>query len=120
MEVDTETDSVVKAYHNWIGLSIKEYRIDSLRIGAPRDIRANFWQPFVADAGVSSTGGYTAAVKGPLDSVVTSYRQPRRIYYSESPLLKQRRRLIGTYPKILDYWGTSWTQGCPALSQPVS
>ena len=74
MGVDSETDSIVKAYHNWIGLSIKEYRIDSLRIGATQHIRANCWQPFVGDAGVSCIGGYTptgSKTKGPLDSIVT-------------------------------------------------
>ena len=55
-DVDTENDTVVKAYNDWIGPFVKEYGIDGLRIDAARYIRADFWQPF-AEAVESSVSG---------------------------------------------------------------
>jgi alpha-amylase len=52
MDVNTENDSVVKAYYDWIGPFVKEYGIDGLRIDAARHIRKDFWQPFAEAAGV--------------------------------------------------------------------
>jgi len=56
MDVDPENDSVVKAYHDWIGRFVKEYGIDGLRIDAARHIRADFWQPSAEAAGVFCIG----------------------------------------------------------------
>jgi len=54
MDVDTENDSVVKAYYDWTGCFVEEYGIDSLRTDAARRIQADFWQPFAEAAGASS------------------------------------------------------------------
>jgi len=56
LDVDTENDSVVKAYHDWIGPFVTEYGIDDLRIDAARHIRADFWQPYTGAAGAFCIG----------------------------------------------------------------
>ena len=50
MDVDIENDSVVKAYYEWIGLFVKEFGIDGLRIDAGRH-SADCWQLFAGAAG---------------------------------------------------------------------
>jgi len=77
VDVDTGNDSVVKAYHDWIGPFVKEYGIDGLRIDAARHIRADFWQPFAEAAGVFCIGEVfendpvmASKWKGPLDSIL--------------------------------------------------
>ncbi len=56
MDVNTENDSVVNAYYDWIGPFVKECGIDDLRIDAARHIRADIWQQSVEAAGVFCIG----------------------------------------------------------------
>jgi len=72
MDVDTENDSVVKAYHDWIAPFVKEYGID-----AARHIRADFWQPSSEAAGVfcirevfENEPVMASKWQGPLDSIL--------------------------------------------------
>ena len=79
MDVDTENDSVVKAYYDWIGPFVKEYGIDGLWIDAARHIRADFWQPFAEAAGnfcivevFESDPASASKWQGPLGSILNS------------------------------------------------
>jgi len=110
MDIDTETDSVVKVYRDWIGPFVKEYCIDGLRIDAAPHIRTDFWQPLAEAAGVFCIEGVfendpvmASKWQGPLDSILDfplrkaipdafTIPGPRT-----SPLLKQQRRLTGAY-----------------------
>ena len=56
MDVDTENDSVIKAYCDWIGPFVEEYGIDRLRIDAAWHIRADFWRLFAEATGVFCIG----------------------------------------------------------------
>ena len=77
MIVDTNNDSVVIAYYDWIGPFVEEYGIDGLRIDAAPHIRADCWQLFAGAAGVFCVGEVfgndpAAASKwqGPIDSIL--------------------------------------------------
>ena len=78
-DVNTENNTVIKAYNDWIGPFIKLYGIDGLQIDAARHIRADFWQLFAEAAGALCIGEVfennpvsASKWQGPLDSIQNS------------------------------------------------
>ena len=74
MDVDTENDSVVKAYCDWIGPFFKGYGIDGLRIDAARHIQrisGNHSRRSFCIGGVFENDPVIASKwQGPLDSIL--------------------------------------------------
>ena len=128
MDVETEDDSVVKAYYDWIGPFVEEYGIGGLRINAAWHIRADCWQLFAGAAGVFCVGevfgndpAATSEWQGPLDSILNfplgkgildefTIPGPRNISALET-IMKTNWILF----KILDCWETSWRTRMPRI-----
>ena len=103
MDINTENNTVVKVYNDWIGPFVKEYGIDGLRINAAQHIRTDFWQAFMEAARVFDIGevfendpASASKWQGPLDFILNF------------PLRKS----------LLDAFTVPGPQNIPLLKQP--
>ncbi|QRV74917.1 alpha-amylase [Ceratobasidium sp. AG-Ba] len=70
VDVNTEDETVVLKYYEWITNLVQEYSIDGLRIDAAKHVRHDFWSGFCGAAGVFCIG----EVYGPDIQTSASYQ----------------------------------------------
>ncbi|KAF8653556.1 hypothetical protein AX16_003893 [Volvariella volvacea WC 439] len=76
-DLNTESDSVVQTFNEWIGGLVDEYDIDGLRIDTLKHVRIDFWPEFARSADVYTIGEvlsddvtYTANYTNVIDAVL--------------------------------------------------
>lgn len=55
-DINTEDQSIVQFWYDWIGNLVKNYTVDGVRIDTVKHIRQDFWTGFKDSAGVWSVG----------------------------------------------------------------
>lgn len=76
-DVNTQDQTVIDGYGQWIQQFVQEYSVDGLRIDAAKHVNVDFWPTFRSQAGVFTLGEVEdanctepAQYQGPLDGIL--------------------------------------------------